>query len=301
MPFIRRSAWALGVALVLVTGLALGGWLLLSSRAASPGPTAGTAESPGPGVIHVHGLGINPRDGTLYAATHSGLFAIPAQGRARRVADRFQDTMAFTVTGADAFLASGHPDLRAYQRGELPPLLGLITSSDAGATWEPLSLLGQSDFHVLRIAGGRVYGYDSTGGALLVTENRRDWVSRSRLELLDFVVDPADPDLLVAITPAGLQQSRDGGATWQPLPGPDLALLGWDETAGLWGLTGTGAVYRSIDRGTTWQQTGMAGGPPEAMLVSPDGLYVAVTGQGIRFSADGGQRWQVRYQEEDSP
>lgn len=37
-------------------------------------PSASVADDPG--LIHVHGLGINPADGTLYAATHTGLFAV---------------------------------------------------------------------------------------------------------------------------------------------------------------------------------------------------------------------------------
>ena len=44
---------------------------------------------PEPGVVHVHGLGVDPGDGTLYAATHSGLFRLPASGKpAQRVAMR---------------------------------------------------------------------------------------------------------------------------------------------------------------------------------------------------------------------
>jgi len=71
-------------------------------------PSASVAEDPG--LIHVHGLGINPADGTLYAATHTGLFAV-RDGVGQRVADRLQDTMGFTVVGPDHFLGSGHPDV----------------------------------------------------------------------------------------------------------------------------------------------------------------------------------------------
>jgi hypothetical protein len=49
----------------------------------------------------------------------SSLIAFPAaaliaveRGQARRVADRYQDTMGFTVTGPDRFLGSGYPDGR---------------------------------------------------------------------------------------------------------------------------------------------------------------------------------------------
>jgi hypothetical protein len=45
-------------------------------------------------VEHIHGLGINPADGSLLIATHSGLFrAGDGERRARRVGEKAQDTM----------------------------------------------------------------------------------------------------------------------------------------------------------------------------------------------------------------
>lgn len=77
-----------------------------------------------------------PADGALYAATHTGLFRLDGDGNVERIADRYQDTMGFTVAGPDEFLASGHPDLRdkELQVEGKPPLLGLIESPDAGRT-----------------------------------------------------------------------------------------------------------------------------------------------------------------------
>ena len=61
-----------------------------------------------PGPIHVHGLGVNPADGALFVATHTGLFRAPrGELRATRVADRYQDTMGFTVTGPDGSWGRG--------------------------------------------------------------------------------------------------------------------------------------------------------------------------------------------------
>jgi hypothetical protein len=63
---------------------------------------AGGPKIADPGPIHVHGLGINPKDGAVFIATHTGLFRAPEGGRkARRVANRFQDTMSFMVVGPD--------------------------------------------------------------------------------------------------------------------------------------------------------------------------------------------------------
>jgi hypothetical protein len=169
-----------------------------------------------PGLIHVHGLGINPADGTLYAATHTGLFAV-RDGVGQRVADRLQDTMGFTVVGPDHFLGSGHPDFRDTQlyQPDRRPLLGLIESRDAGRSWQPLSLLGEADFHALQIAHGLVYGYDATGQRFMVTRDRRRWQVRSTVELVGFAVSPTDPELVVATTGGVLLRSTDGGRHWQ--------------------------------------------------------------------------------------
>ncbi len=74
------------------------------------------------GPVHVHALGVDPGDGSLFIATHTGLFRLPLdQESPERVSDLHQDTMGFTVAGPGHFLGSGHPDLR----DDLPPLLGL--------------------------------------------------------------------------------------------------------------------------------------------------------------------------------
>jgi hypothetical protein len=100
------------------------------------------------GPAHVHGLGINPRDGALLIATHGGLYRVAAgEQEAERVGESRQDTMGFTIVGPDHFLGSGHPDAKGFQAGD-PPLLGLIESRDGGQTWRPISLRGEADFHV---------------------------------------------------------------------------------------------------------------------------------------------------------
>lgn len=254
-----------------------------------------------PGVVHVHGLGVDPGDGALYAATHSGLFRIGEQGVADRVADRAQDTMGFSVVGPGRFIGSGHPDVREDE--VRPPLLGLVESDDAGLTWERLSLHGQADFHALAAAHGQVYGYDSTSGTFMVTGDRREWDRRSRLPMLAFAVDPADRDRVVATTRQGPVLSTDGGRTWSALEGaPPLAVLAWTEGAGLFGAAGDGTVHRSDDGGRTWQQTGSVGGEPEALTVDvPAGaaarVHVAVAGTGIVVSRDGGTTFAVGYAE----
>ena len=295
-------ASALG-ALVVAGGLGYLGQDRTPSPPASGPARAGAlpaADFPEPGVVHVHGLGVDPADGQLYAATHSGLFRVPQDGEATRIANRYQDTMGFTVAGPGVFLGSGHPDPR--EDDVRPPLLGLIQSTDQGRTWERLSLHGEADFHALQAAHGKVYGYDSTSGTFLVSEDKQEWDRRAQLPLRDFAVSPADADLVLATTQQGLARSTDGGRTWAVDRGaPTLATLAWAEPDSLYGTGPEGQVQHSADGGRTWAARGDAGGEPEAVTVDSSSgtevLYVAVRQRGILASRDGGRSFTVRYSE----
>lgn len=257
------------------------------------GETVGSAQ----GVSHVHGLGINPGDGELYAATHHGVFRVPAAGEAALVSVP-RDTMGFTVVGDDHFLGSGHP---AFQGDPLfdedeRPLLGLIESTDGGTTWEALSLSGEADFHALEAAHGNVYGFDGTSGRFLVSADGETWDTRSeRTALSDFAVDPDDAERLVAMTDAGLAESTDGARSWVPIDGPPVVFLSWDADAGLWGVDSNGAVH--VRRGSSWEERGDLPGPPQAFLATATELYAAAS-DGERtgiYVSDDGQSWQLRY------
>ena len=239
---------------------------------------------------HVHGLGLNPADGSLYIATHTGLFRMErGSDRSERVGGSLQDTMGFAVAGPDRFLGSGHPDLR----DDLPPLLGLIRSDDAGETWEPVSLAGDADFHALRVRGTRVVGYDAANVRLMLSDDSgATWRSvRPPAELGDLVVDPGDSRRLVATSAAGLLRSDDAGRRWSQLPGSG-AVLAWPVSDALYGLTAAGRVEVSRDGGTTWTAAGDVGGEPAAATATGrDALIVALHDGRIRSSDDGGASW----------
>ena len=248
------------------------------------------------GPIHVHGLGVNPADGALFVATHTGLFrAPPGEMRARRVADRFQDTMGFTVTGPDRFLGSGHPD----GREGLPPFLGLIRSTDAGRTWQPVSLLGERDFHVLEAAGPHVYGYgsdfESRQASLLVSEDGgRSWEERTPPEpLLSLAIDPADAERVVVSGEDGIHVSTDAGRGWRPL-GDTPGMLAWPEPDALFVVRFDGRVARSSDAGRSWTDVGAVDGQPAAFESADGDLYVALHDGTVLRSRNGGRSWQVR-------
>lgn len=276
-----------------------GACLVLAAALAGCGgqerPALETAGSD-PGLVHIHGLGVNPADGALYIATHTGLFRIAEGARTpERVGTERQDTMGFTVVGPDRFLGSGHPD----PGSELPPFLGLIASGDAGASWAPRSLLGEVDFHVLEASGSHVYGFGSDferrAPAFLVSaDGGRSWDERAVPEpLVSLAIDPRDPRHVVASGERQILASTDAGRTWRPLAGGP-ALLAWAAPDALHAVAFDGATSVSADGGRTWDDTGHAGGAPAAFEAAAGALYVALHDGTIRRSADGGRSWALR-------
>jgi hypothetical protein len=249
-----------------------------------------------PGPVHVHGLGVNPADGALFIATHTGLFrAPPDEVTASRVKDRFQDTMGFTVVGPDRFLGSGHPD----GRENLPPFLGLLRSTDAGQTWTPVSLLGQRDFHVLEASGRRIYGFGSDfetrRANLLVSDDRgRTWAERTVPEpLTSLAIDPTDRDRALASGEQGLYRTADGGRRWRSLAS-DSGLLAWTRRSAAYLVALDGRVSRSTDGGVNWRHVGDVGAAPSAFEAAGAELYVALHDGTVKRSGDGGKTWSVR-------
>jgi len=253
-----------------------------------------------PGVQHVHGLGVDPADNTLYAATHSGLFRVPKTGTPIRVANRAQDTMGFSVVGPGTFIGSGNPDFR--EDDVRPPLLGLIESTDRGESWQRLSLHGKADFHALHAAHGQVYGYDSTSGTFMVSKDRKEWDRRSQLPMRDFAVSPTQPDTILATSERGLVHSTDGGRTWRAVDdAPVLAVVAWAQPDALYGVAPDGAVHKSADGGASWTRRGTVGGEPEAFAIDArdgkEALYAASHEAGIVSSADGGSTFTTIYKD----
>jgi hypothetical protein len=259
-------------------------------------PSTDRASGPGgehPGMVHVHGLGIDPADDTVYVATHHGLFRLSDTGP-ELVGTDTHDLMGFTVAGPGHFYASGHPTLDddAWRRPDHPPLLGLIETTDAGETWRPLSLLGEADFHALTVAHGTIWGHDATTGRLLASTDGRTWEHRAQLDdvVLALAVNPTDPQVLMTTTPDAHLLSTDGGRTWTPAE-PALALASWDTTTEiLWGIDSSGTLWTSPDAQHWEPQATTVDGHPEALVASA-GRVVVATSTGIHHSTDGGTTW----------
>lgn len=247
-----------------------------------------------PGLLHVHGLAVDPADDdALFVATHTGLFHVVG-GEVERVGDAWHDLMGFTIADDGTFYASGHPDL---QDGSLrvdggDPHLGLVRSTDRGHTWKPVSLLGEADFHALTFAGSTIIGADATSGQLLASgDGGSTWQARSHIELISVASHPDDADLLVGSTTDHLVHSDDGGRTWADVGGSSPGFV-TTHRRGFAVAYADGTVATSDD-GTTWERQGALAGTPEALHGATGRLHVAVVGHGLFISSDGGTSWSL--------
>ncbi len=253
----------------------------------SPAPE-GLSDDAQTALGHVHGVGVDPADDTLYVASHFGVFRVSEDGTAERVADRWQDTMGFAVVGPGHFLGSGHPDLRE----DLPTSLGLIESTDGAETWESLSLQGDADFHSIEAVDERIYAYDSHSGALLMSDDRATWETISQQPLYDLAANPADPGTVYATTDQGaLVASTDGAEPVAVEGAPVLTGIDWQPDGPLVGVAPDGTVMVSDDT-SAWREAGRLDGPTEA-LDAIAGRWHAATESGVYESTDDGETWRL--------
>ena len=200
--------------------------------------------------------------------------------------DRLSDT---------ELVGSGHPD----KERPLPPYLGFMRSTDAGKTWKVVSRLGEADLHQIRREHGKIYAFDAVLGAILISENGgKDWTERftPRELVLDFVVDPEDPDRLLASTEETLYRTTDGGNGWRPAMQVKAARLDWPEKDVVMRADKDGTFFVSTNGGESFRRTGrLPGEPYKVSAESTEKAFVALSDGSIYETTDGGKSFERRY------
>ena len=205
---------------------------------------------------HIHGLAVDRQDpNRLMIATHHGLHALDLEtGLTVQVSDHRDDLMGFVAHPSEpgAFLASGHP-----ARGGN---LGVIVSSDGGATWVKLSdgVNGPVDFHQMDIS-------------------------------------KADPSVVWGNF-RGFQRSRDGGATWERVADAPMGLIDIAASARaperLYAATEVGLFVSAADA-QDWQRAHPAQAPVSFVEVTDDGLlYAFILGEGLVRRTEDEAEWE---------
>ena len=255
-----------------------------------PSATAATTTPSGPAepmelsVSHIHAAVRDPQTGELLLATHEGLYR--QDGDALTQVGPVIDLMGFAVASDGTLYASGHPSAGAG----LPEPVGLITSTDGGATWQVASRGGESDFHALTVGPVTVVGFD---GALRSTTDRQTWTTGDlNLPVIGLAASP-ETGILLATTQAGLLRSTDDATTWETLSPPEAAVLvAWADDETVVALTVTGRLAVSEDGGRTWTQGPQSIGQASTLwaergangvvevIAVVDGTVIATTDQG---------------------
>lgn len=245
----------------------LGGSANAAEGDASASPSVVALSTP---LDHVHAAVYV--DGRLLVGTHTGVAEVdPATGAVTRRGASQDDFMGLAGT-AERLVASGHPGAGST----LPDPLGLIRSTDAGMTWQTVSLTGEIDFHALAMDGDRVAGSATAGELLFSEDGGASWTSIAAGEATSLAWF------------AGRLWMADGTAlsTWAPgdtapQSVPDAAgvvVAAASDGSRLWVLQPDGSLLASED-GSSWSS---AGSLPEAayLAASADAAY-AVTAERV--------------------
>ncbi len=204
--------------------LALLSATLLAPLAAAHHETSPAHAGAAATLMHVHGLAYGADGKQLMVPSHHGL-AVYSQGKWSKAPGPMHDYMGFAAT-RNRLYSSGHPAPGA----PLPDPFGLIRSADGGQTWERLSLVGESDFHLLAAGWNTnaVYVWNAEknsrmpGPGLYYTVNEGFTWQRAAAKGLAgkvraLAAHPGDAKTVAAATPDGVYLSRNSGENFEPL------------------------------------------------------------------------------------
>jgi hypothetical protein len=252
----------------------------------------------------VNSLERDPRSGEFLLTTNRGFFRIdPDSDRVRRVRGTIEAGGKRATVGTflelnldpdGRLVGSGHPDQRT-----LPQYLGYLRSPDGGRTWQVVSRLGDADLHKIIFKHDRLYAWDAVLSALIVSEDGgRSFAEHftPRGLIIDFEVDPEDPQHVLAATDDTLFRSEDEGDSWRPLVRGEGSRLAWPEPDKLYLAAKDGTVSVSEDGGDSFEEVGRVEGEPYAIdPVSGTELYMGLSDGTILHSENGGAGWEEEF------
>lgn len=291
---------------VLVAGALLGALLAGCGAQSAAGPGKATRSdrlvdfSKKP--PYVNALDIDPASHEFLLTTNRGFWRIDSRtDKVKQVTGQvssrgktaavgtFLDLLA---TGPGRLIGSGHPD----QAGTLPSFLGFIESDDGGRHWSVISRLGEADLHKIVIRHDRMYAFDAVLGALLIsTDGGKTFTERFTPPqlIIDFEVDPDDPEHVIASSQQRIFRTTDGGKRWRPVQAGDGTRLAWPAADALYRADRDGSIQVSDNGGDSFHIVGrVAGEPYKFKAVGPRHLFLALSDGAILETTDGGKSWK---------
>ena len=290
---IRRHAALPLLALTLVALLAACGAATPASQP-SAAPAAdhdgddGHSHSALEEIPHLHGLGFSADGTRLIVPAHIGLRVY--QDDAWHTPDvPAHDYMGFAIVD-DGFYSSGHPE----PGSSLANPLGLVKSTDGGATLQPLGFVGESDFHTMGVGyrSHAIYLVNPTPNSRLQPgpyyslDGGKTWQPFAAAGVTAppyaIAVHPDEPGTLALPTDSGLMHSTDYGASFALVSAPAQV------TAAAYTLDGKGLIFGA----KTLSALDLASGTVTAMAapqLGPEDVFIYLATSPT--TADKGCRW----------
>ena len=186
----------------------------------------------------IHGVGIfntdvnSNDDGSVYLATHNGLYNKKQNSSWVKVGNDKSDLMGFVInpTKEGVMYSSGHPTNGGN--------LGFRMSTDSGKTWQTISTVTDNpiDFHAMSISPVNnkiLYGSPGGGYALFITQDEgKTWSSITSIpsQIVSIAADPLNSNGVYIGTGSGLFYSNDQGKNWKKI---ESELIGNSVVTGL--------------------------------------------------------------------
>jgi hypothetical protein len=254
---------------------------------------------------YVNALDLDPQDGRLLLTTNKGFWKIDPKKdtieQVRGTVTAGNDSspvgtfLELKVAGPGKLVGSGHPD----DPKALPNFLGYMESDDAGKTWRVISRLGDADLHKIVLLHGRMYAFDAVLGAMLFSDDGGRTFTEEftpRGLIIDFEVDPEDPDRIFASTEEQLFRTEDGGKGWRAVDRAEGIRLSWPAPGAFYRAERDGTIRRSSDGGGSWEEVGSVPGEPYKLkALGPEELLLALSDGPVMTTEDGGRTWTEEF------
>jgi photosystem II stability/assembly factor-like uncharacterized protein len=273
---------------------------LSNPYAAEPGATETTTLSALQRTTPIHGLAVQ-RQGPdlLYLATHRGLFAIAADGLARRMSVRHDNFVKLRRHPTDPGILYAS----AYAAGN--GNLEFIMSADGGKTWQRLAVVQATAVDVHSWAISPVDPniiYAVFGGLQISRDGGRSWQISGKVpdRSVDLAASAIDAARLYAATEQGLFVTLDRGQTWQSayMPGRAAAMVQTTKLGKLYAIVKGAGLIRGTEPTLRWVSLSNDFGDARIMdlAIDPgnaDNFYALTASGNVLSSTDGGRTWTM--------
>lgn len=235
-------------------------------------------------LSHIHS--VRAFGNQIILGTHEGLFEYLDEKTVKRISPERFDVMGLAVS-EKGFFASGHPG----NGSKLPEPVGLLLTTDQGATWKKVSLTGKVDFHTLETVGDEIYGADSGSGELMYSNNAgKSWSKRGKNPFQDIAPNLKRKGSVLAIKDGQLFTSADSLKSFKKIEAPiSIDAIDW-LGSNLLAISGKN-LYRSNDSGVTWKKLTTMSAQLGSLTQSSQLIAVVMNGA-IYSSTNGGKSFK---------